>query len=138
MRDPRADAARLSLVSARLPGPVRRGVVKGKQKGLALLPPDELHRPARKQVRKVTAPMHLLLAFVQIVRAHRIAMREIIDAAGERAEKLLVAALQRAEARREPQVPFANERGRVPRLAQQRSERRMLGRQPEHLAAAGA
>ena len=65
-------------------------------------------------------------------------MGEVIDAAAHRAEELLVAALERAEMRREAEVPLADERGGVARVAQERGQRRMSGRQVRECASQGA
>ncbi len=56
-------------------------------------------------------------------------MREVVHGAGERAEEFLVAAFQRAEMRREAEVPFADQRRRIARVAQQRRQRRVRRRQ---------
>ena len=54
-----------------------------------------------------------------------------------KAEELFVAALAWTEVRWITQMPFADQRSRVAGVTQQRRQRRVLGRKPEHLVTFG-
>ena len=125
-------------VVARLPRPVRRGVVHAEEerrrvgRGDAL---DEVDGAARDEVGEIALLAMLGLALPQVVRAARVAMAEVVDAARHRPEELVVARAQRAERGRIAEVPLAGERRAVAGRLQQRRQRRVLGRQAQRRAA---
>src|SRR6185436_1426023 len=84
---------------------------------------DELLGARTQQVGEIALAMDFALVLPQVVLAATRAMREVVDAAGERSEEVVVAALQRTEVRGETEMPFADQRGRVAGLAQQRWQR---------------
>ena len=125
------DALRLRPIRAREPGPVRRIVVDRQEERILVLASDELDRPLGDEVREVALPEHLGVVFVQVVVACGIAVSEVVHAARERAEELLVAALQRPEVRRIAEMPLAHECGGVTGVAQERRQRRVRRRQAQ-------
>ena len=133
MHDAR-DAPRFRFVLARFPRPVRRRVVEREKERRLALPANEIGGSRGDQIGEVTGALDLRLAVIEVVATRGVTMGEVIDAAAHWAEKLHVAALQRAEAWRKAEMALADERGGVAGIAQQRRERRMLGRQPEHRA----
>ena len=58
-------------------------------------------------------------------------MREVIDRAAAETIEIVVAALQRTEIGQPPQMPFADQRGLVTGLLQERRQGRMLRRQTD-------
>ena len=96
------------------------------------LSPDELDRPVGKQVREIALPVHLGLVFVQVVVARGVAVSEVIHAARERAEELLVAALQWPEVGRVAEMPLAHERGGIACVAQERGQGRVRRQQAQN------
>ena len=112
----------LRLVGTRLPGPVRRGVVEREQERFRLPAPalDVIERARADQVGEIADAVHLGLSLPQVVHAGGVAVREVVQASAHRAEEFLVAALERPEVRRVAQVPLADQRGGVARVAQER------------------
>jgi hypothetical protein len=119
---------------------MRRGEMQAHQErllrsGVAL---NGLHRPIAEQVRHVAVPLDRHLLFVKLARlragAQRIrTMIEIVGSAAEDAEEVIVAALQWTEIRKVTEMPFADQRGAVARLLQQRRQRRMVRGQADIL-----
>ena len=133
---------RHGFIIARLPRPVRRGVVHAQKEG-GLLCGHALHivhRAPGDQVGQV-ALVGLLADFcaircVQVMQAIRGAMGEVVHAAGHGTEELLVARGDRAEGRWVAQMPFADQRRAVALRAQQRGQGGVLGRQAQRGAVA--
>ena len=131
-------------VIARLPGPVRCGVVQAQQEGLIALRcgrrrlAQPVHGAVGDQVGQVAVLVVLVLAHPQVVRAAAVAVAEVVHPARHRAEEAAVARAQRAEVRRVAQMPLADQGGAVAGALQQRRQGRVPGRQAEDAAAAAA
>src|SRR5678815_766945 len=98
----------------------RRRVVHGEEErrlptALAL---EEGHRAVRDQVREIAGAVRLRLPLEEIVLAGGVAMGEVVHPAAHGPEELAVATLERPEVREEAQVPLADERGGIARVAQ--------------------
>src|SRR3954447_18099324 len=79
--------------------------------------------------------MDLPVVLEQVVRAEAVLVGEVVDAARQGAEMLVVSALQGAEGRREAEMPLADQGRPVARLGETRCKCRMGGRQADHLVA---
>src|ERR1700742_107608 len=94
--------------------------------GVAL---DSLDRALSEQVGHIAVPLDRYLLFMKLMRQPRErqhiglgsfgAMIEVIGAAAENSEKLIVTALQRTEVRQFTEMPFADEGRAVADLLQQ-------------------
>src|SRR5581483_12260262 len=124
-------------VVARLPRPVRRGVVQAEQERLLLVGAtgNEIDGALRQEIGEIALAMDLGVVLEKIVDAETVLVGVVVDAAGERPEMLVVAALERAEVRLEAEMPLADQRRAVALLAQPRGDRRMVGRQAHDLVA---
>src|SRR3954465_3529619 len=80
--------------------------------------------------------MDLVAVLAQVVRTEAFLWGEVVDAARQWPEMLVVSALQRAKGRREAEMPLADQCRAVSRLGQTRRHRRMSRRQADHLVAA--
>ena len=90
---------------------------------------DHLDRPIAEQVRHVANSLNRDLLLVELAREPGYrelvglegvrTMVEIVCAAAEDSEELIVAALQRTEIRQRAEMPFADQRGAIARLLQQ-------------------
>src|SRR5262249_38474429 len=127
----------LAIVS-RLPRPVRRGVMEAEQERLfgSGATRDEFDGAVAQQIGEIAVAVHLGAVLEQVVRAEAVLMREVVDATRQRAEMLVVAALQRPERRRKAEMPFADQRRAVAGSAEARGERGMAGWQADPLVAA--
>ena len=110
------DLGARAAVGAALPRPVRRRVVQAQQERLAIgrALAHVGDRMVAQQVGEVAAvAVELLAVLHQVVVAFAVEMAEVADAAGERPDVLLVAALERPEMRRVAQMPLADQGGAV-------------------------
>ena len=126
----------LGAVLARQPGPVRRAVVQREVEGLlGRLAFDEVHGAAAQQIGQVAVFGVRLLVAPEVGAPARIAVGEVVGAAGVKAVELLVARQARAEMRGVAQMPFADQGRGIAGVAQQRGHRGVIGRQAQHLVA---
>jgi hypothetical protein len=132
-----AERLRQLCVVACLPGPVRRGVVQAEQEWLLGLScaRHEVGRARAQQIGEIAVLMDLPAVLEQVVRAEAVLVGEVVDTARQRPEMLVVSALQRAEGRREAEMPLADQGRAVPRFGETRRDCRMVGRQADHLVA---
>ena len=110
-----------AFVVARLPGPVRRGVVQAQKQRLTggAHAFDKVDRVVSDQVGQVARLALLLVAQVQVMLAGGVAVCEIVDPARHRPKELVVATFQGAEVGWVAQMPLAHQRRVVASAAQQ-------------------
>ena len=136
MRDAGAQLLGRGTVIACFPGPVRGRVVQAQEeRGIALAHAvDEIHAALRQQIGQIAFVVVLFLAHPQVMLARAAQMGEIVHAARHGAEVFLVTRAQRAEVGRVAQMPFADQRGAVARILEQRGYGGHFGRQAQLLA----
>jgi hypothetical protein len=95
---------------------------------------DHIDGAGAQQIGQVAGPADFDVALPQIIGVgHRRAgfVREVIDRAAAETIEIVVAALQRTEIGQPPQMPFADQRGLVAGLLQERRQGRMVRRQTD-------
>ena len=90
---------------------------------------DDVHGAAAEHIRQISHLMHLDIVVPQIV--FLVGVRVVVDSAAAESVEMIVSALQRAEFRKQAQMPFSNQRGAVAGFLQQRRQGGMVGRQAD-------
>src|SRR6266478_3262287 len=89
---------------------------------------DKGDRPLAQHFGDIALPLDRRLALVEVVLTPIAKMRVIAGIAAHDPEELVIPALQRTVARQIAEMPFANERGAVAGITQQRRESRVTRR----------
>src|SRR5437870_800057 len=114
---------------------MRRGVVQAEQEWLpgAGRAGYEVDRALAQQIGQIAVAVYLPIILEQVMRAEAVMVGEVVDAARQRPEMLVVSAPQRPEGRREAEMPLADQCRAVARFGETRRHRRMVRRQDDHL-----
>ncbi len=123
--DPPHDLGALLLVALGDPRPVRRREVEVEQPRPAVLAPDVLTGPLGQNARVVPQVLVRDVTFIQVVLPAEPQLRVVLQGTAEVPEELVPARLRGGVVRQVAAVPLADQRGRVPGVAQQRGERRV-------------